>query len=286
MELLLKRPLAFFDLETTGLNISQDKIIEIAILKVLPDGSEEIYTKRLNPEIPISAESSDIHGIKDEDVKNEKTFKELSKEIAEFIGDSDLAGYNSNKFDIPLLLEEFYKAGIEFDMGERKSVDVQTIFHKMEQRTLSAAFKFYCDQELTEAHQAEADTRATMEILKAQLDRYEDLQNDVTFLEEFSRAGKNKVIDYVGRLAENEKGEICYNFGKHTGKTLREVFEKEPGYHRWMLDNDFPMITKRILKKHTDQFIAENRRAKQEATAKSAEKMNNKLDQLKNKFNQ
>ena len=286
MDFALSRPLAFFDLETTGLNVSRDKVIEIAILKINPDQSEESFVRRIKPGVPISAESTEIHGIKDEDLINEKTFKELGQEIANFIGDADLAGYNSNKFDIPMLLEEFYNAEIDFDMSNRRSVDVQTIFHKLEQRTLAAAYKFYCQKELTDAHQAEADTRATMEILRAQLDKYEELQNDIDFLQDFSRAGKNKVIDFVGRLAENGKGEVVYNFGKHSGKTLAEVFAKEPGYHRWMLDNDFPLITKKILKKHTDILVEESRKARQKSAEHEAKKMSSKLDQLKNKFNQ
>ncbi|MCG8575069.1 MAG: ribonuclease H-like domain-containing protein [Flavobacteriales bacterium] len=286
MNLNLERSIAFFDLETTGLNISRDKIVEIAILKVNADHSEEIYVKRINPGIPISEESVGIHGITDEDVKNEPSFADLADEIKTFIGDADLAGYNSNKFDIPLLLEEFYNVGIELDMTNRRSVDVQTIFHKMEQRTLAAAFQFYCQKDLTDAHSAEADTRATFEILKAQLEKYEEVKNDVDFLQEFSRNGKNKVIDFVGRLAENEKGEVIYNFGKHSGKTVKDVFRSEPGYHRWMLDNDFPLYTKNILKKITDELIAENRKYKQQKAEKEAQRMSNKLDQLKNKFNQ
>lgn len=290
MDFSLTKPLAFFDLETTGLNISKDKIIEIAILKINPDQSEERYVKRIKPVVPISEESKEIHGIQDEDLANEKEFRELGQEIADFIGDADLAGYNSNKFDVPMLLEEFYNAKIEFDMKGRRSVDVQTIFHKLEQRTLAAAYQFYCNKDLTNAHAAEADTIATMEILRAQLEKYEELENDVDFLQDFSRAGKNKVIDFVGRLAENKKGEVVYNFGKHSGKTIAEVYAKEPGYHRWMLDNDFPLVTKRILKEHTDRLLEESRQARKKSAEKSAEKeakkLTNKLDQLKNKFNQ
>lgn len=286
MNLNLKRAIAFFDLETTGLNISKDKIVEIAILKVNPDQSESTYVKRINPEIPIPTESSEIHGIYDKDVKDCPTFKEVAKEIAEFIGDADLAGYNSNKFDIPVLLEHFLSHDIDFSMEGRKFVDVQTIFHKMEQRTLVAALKFYCNEDLENAHAAEADVRATYDVLKAQLDRYQEIENDIDFLTEFTQTGKNKKIDFVGRLAQNEKGEIVYNFGKHADKTLKEVFDKEPGYHRWILDNDFPLYTKQILKKHTDHFIQENRKKRAENKEKESKKLESKLDQLKNKFNQ
>ncbi len=282
MELKLTKPIAFFDLEATGLNISKDKIVEIAILKIHPDGSEETYLKRVNPTISIPQESIDIHGITNEDVKECPTFADLANEIKVFIGEADLAGYNSNRFDIPLLLEELLNNSIELSMDNRRFVDVQTIFHKMEKRTLEAAYKFYCNKEIENAHSAAADTRATYEVLKSQLDRYPEIENDVDFLYEFTQTGKNKKIDFVGRLAMDENKNVIYNFGKHSGKTLQEVFDKEPGYHRWILDNDFPLITKNILKKHVDKFILEGRRKKE----KKGQNLTDKLDALKNKFNQ
>jgi DNA polymerase-3 subunit epsilon len=282
MNLNLKKSIAFFDLETTGLNISKDKIVEISIHKVNPDQTEETYTKRINPEMKIPEESTAIHKIANEDVKDCPSFKDLAEEIKNFIGDADLAGYNSNRFDIPFLLEQFLSNKVEFSMKERRFVDVQTIFHKMEQRTLTAAYKFYCDGNLENAHSAEADTKATYEILKAQIERYSEVENDVDFLMEFTQTGKEKKIDFVGRLAINQNNEIIYNFGKNSGKTVAEVFTKEPGYHRWILDNDFPLYTKQILKEETDKLLAEKRAKK----ADSPEKMSNKLDQLKNKFGQ
>jgi DNA polymerase-3 subunit epsilon len=284
MQLNLIKPLAFFDLETTGLNISKDKIIEIGILKVHADQREERYIKRINPGMPIPPESQAIHGISDADVKDCPTFAQLAEEIKNFIGDADLAGYNSNKFDIPFLLEEFLRLGIELEMENRKFVDVQTIFHKMEQRTLSAAYKFYCSKEIENAHSAEADIVATFEVLKAQLDKYADLKNDIAYLSEFTSTDKAKKIDFVGRLALNDKNEICYNFGKHTGKTIKEVLTTEPGYHRWILDNEFPLYTKSLVKKETDKLLAANRELKEKKKAEDTEQFTNKLDQLKNKF--
>lgn len=284
MQLNLTKPLAFFDLETTGLNISKDKIIEIGILKIHSDQTEERYIKRINPGIPIPAESQAIHGISDADVKDCPTFEKVAREIKTFIGDADLAGYNSNKFDIPFLLEEFLRLGIELEMESRKFIDVQTIFHKMEQRTLSAAYKFYCGREIENAHSAEGDIVATFEILKAQLDKYSDLKNDISFLSDFTQTDKAKKIDFVGRLALNDKNEICYNFGKHSGKTLKEVYVSEPGYHRWILDNEFPLYTKSIVKKETDKFVAASKELKEKKKSEETEKFSDKLDQLKNKF--
>lgn len=280
----LIKPLAFFDLETTGLNISKDKIIEIGILKVYPDQREERYVKRINPGMPIPAESQAIHGISDEDVKDAPTFEKVAEEIKKFIDDADLAGYNSNKFDVPFLLEEFLRLGIELEMENRKFIDVQTIFHKMEQRTLSAAYKFYCSKDIENAHSAEADIVATFEVLKAQLDKYADLKNDMAFLSEFTQTDKAKKIDFVGRLALNEGNEVCYNFGKHSGKTIKEVYAQEPGYHRWILDNEFPLYTKSIVKKETDKLVLANKEQKEKKKAEEAEKFTDKLDQLKNKF--
>lgn len=284
MQLNLTKPLAFFDLETTGLNISKDKIIEIAILKIHPDQKQEIYSRRIDPGIPISAESTAIHGITNQDLEGCPKFADVAQEIKQFIGDADLAGYNSNKFDIPFLLEEFLRLNIELPMENRKFIDVQTIFHKMEQRTLSAAYRFYCNNELTDAHSAEADIKATYEILTAQLDRYNELKNDVDFLYEFTSGDKAKKIDFVGRLALNDKNEVIYNFGKHAGKTVKEVFSLEPGYHRWIIDNEFPLYTKSILKKITDELIQKNRESKLKEKENEKEKFNDKLNQLKNKF--
>lgn len=245
MKLNLRRPIVFFDLETTGVNVSTDRIVEISIMKLHPDGKKEIKTRRINPGIPIPKECTEIHGISDKDVKDEPTFKALAKSLAQFIGNSDLAGFNSNKFDIPLLVEEFLRAGIDFDMSNRKCVDVQTIFHKMEKRTLGAAYQFYCKKELENAHSAEADTVATHEILEAQLDRYEDLENDIDFLSEFST--QKKTCDLMGRIVYNEEGIEVFNFGKHKGLPVEQILQKEPSYYSWMMDGDFPLYTKKVL---------------------------------------
>lgn len=258
MELNLRRPLAFFDLETTGVNIATDKVVEIAIVKILPDGTEEVYTKKVNPGIPIPPASSLFHGIYDEDVKDLPTFKELAQEIAEFIGDADLAGYNSNKFDVPMLMEEFLAAGVDFSLEGRAFIDVQNIFHQMEQRTLKAAYRFYCDKNLDNAHQAEADVRATYEVLKAQLDKYSGVAfedkhgavsypvvNDVEALHTFTNL--SKPVDFAGRLVYDEEGEVAINFGKHKGKKVTDVFDVEPSYYAWMQNGDFPRYTKKVL---------------------------------------
>ena len=245
MELSLTRPLCFFDLETTGINITKDRIVEISILKVNPDGSEEKKTWLVNPEMSIPEVVVAVHGITNEKVANEPTFKELAKEINSWIKDADLGGFNSNRFDIPLLAEEMLRAGVDFDMKNRQSVDVQTIFHKMEQRTLTAAFKFYCDKSLEDAHSAEADTMATYEVLKAQLDRYDDLENDTAFLADFS--SRKKIADFAGFIAYDKEGDECFSFGKHKGKKVTEILEKEPGYFGWLLSADFPLYTKKVL---------------------------------------
>ena len=245
MQLNLSKPICFFDLETTGINISKDRIVEISILKVHPNGKEETYTKRVNPEMKIPAEVTLVHGISDEDVADAPTFKDISKEVYHMVKDSDLAGFNSNRFDIPVLAEEMLRAEIDFDMKNTKSIDVQTIFHKMEQRTLSAAYKFYCDKNLDDAHSAEADTKATYEVLKSQLDRYDDLENDTSFLAEFS--SRKRFADFAGFIAYNKKDEECFAFGKHKGKLVTEVLDKEPGYFGWLLNADFPLYTKKVL---------------------------------------
>lgn len=245
MNLKLSKPLAFFDLETTGLNIASDRIVEISIVKIMPNGDKEIKTKLINPTIPIPKEVSLVHGITDEDVKDKATFKEVAHELNQFIDGCDLAGYNSNKFDIPLLAEEFLRAEIDFDVSKRNLIDVQNIFHKMERRTLSAAYKFYCGKELKDAHSAEADTTATYEILEAQIGMYDDLNGDAKFLGEFSQMTKN--VDLLGRIVYNSKGVEVFNFGKHKGKPVVEILEKEPGYYSWMMNGDFPLYTKKVL---------------------------------------
>lgn len=241
----LHKPLAFFDLETTGITVGADRIIEISILKLMPDGSKSVLTKRVNPEIPIPEGASKVHGIYDKDVANEPTFKQVAPEISAFIGNADLAGYNSNKFDIPMLVDEFLRVEITFDMKGRRMVDVQNIFHKMEQRTLAAAYKFYCQKEIENAHSAEADIIATYEVFVAQLERYPDLAKDVEGLHQFTAMTQN--VDLAGRIVYNEKKEEVFNFGKHKGRSVAEVFEKEPSYYDWMLKGDFPAETKQVL---------------------------------------
>lgn len=258
MTLKLNRPLAIFDLETTGVNVGSDRIVEISIIKMNPDGSEETFTRRVNPEIPIPAVTTAIHGISDADVAFEPTFKELAPQIIRFLQNCDLGGYNSNKFDVPLLVEEFLRAGSDFDLKNRRLVDVQNIFHKMEPRTLSAAYKFYCGKELINAHSAEADTRATLEILKAQVDRYKDVDyedrngkvsqpitGDINDLHEFSFRTNN--ADLVGHIVFNDKNQEVFNFGKHKGKPVEEVFEKEGAYYDWMMKAEFPLSTKKVI---------------------------------------
>ncbi|WNM18929.1 3'-5' exonuclease [Flavobacterium capsici] len=245
MELKLNRPICFFDLETTGIDVAKDRIVEIAIFKVFPNGNKESKTWLVNPTIPIPFQATAVHGITNEKVANEPTFKELSGQIYNMIKDSDLAGYNSDRFDIPLLAEELLRADVDFDMKNRVSVDVQTIFHKKEERTLSAALKFYCNQSLENAHSAEADTMATYEILKAQLDRYEDLENDIKSLSEFTT--RKKSVDFAGFIALNDKGQEIFTFGKHKNALVDEVLENEPGYFGWIQNADFPLYTKKVL---------------------------------------
>lgn len=246
MQLNLKNPLLFFDIESTGLNVATDRIVEICAVKVMPNGDEEVKTRRINPTIPISPEAQAIHGISNEDVKDCPTFREIAKSLAKWMEGCDFAGYNSIKFDIPMLAEEFLRAGIDFDFRKRNLVDVQNIFHKMEQRTLSAAYKFYCQKDLENAHSAEADTLATYEILKSQLDRYPDkLQNDVKMLAEFST--RSRLVDYAGRIALNDKDVPVFNFGKHKGKPVEEVFRTEPSYYSWMMNGDFTLDTKKVI---------------------------------------
>ena len=254
----LTRPIAFFDLETTGVNVASDRIVELSFLKISPDGSREIKTKRINPTIPIPKQSSEIHGIYDADVANEPTFKAIAKSLADFLKDCDLAGYNSNKFDIPVLAEEFLRAEIDFDLKGRRFVDVQNIFHQMEQRTLKAAYKFYCGKNIENAHSAQADIEATYEVFLAQLEKYEGvafedkkgnistpIKNDIKALHDFTNINKN--ADLAGRIIFNEENIEVFNFGKHTGKSVEQVLREEPSYYAWMLNGDFPLFTKKIL---------------------------------------
>ena len=245
MGLDLKRPLCFFDLETTGVNVVSDRIVEIAVLKLLPNGNKEGKTWLVNPEMHIPKGASDVHGITNEQVKDAPNFKALSKEIYDFMKDCDWAGFNSDRFDIPLIAEEFMRAEVDFDLKNHKTIDVQTIFHKMEQRTLSAALKFYCDKELVNAHSAMADTDATYEVLLAQVERYDELENDLDFLSEFST--RKRSLDVAGFIVLNKEDVACFSFGKHKGKTVDEVLEKEPGYFGWLLNADFPLYTKKVL---------------------------------------
>ncbi len=244
MQLNLKNPLVFFDLETTGINIVSDRIVEISYLKVMPNGEEISKTYRVNPEMPIPVAASSVHGITDDDVKDCPTFREVAKTLANEIEGCDLAGYNSNRFDIPLLAEEFERVGVEIDFSKRKFVDVQVIFHKMEQRTLSAAYKFYCDKDLENAHSANADTQATYEVLKAQLDRYPQLKNDVVALSELIH---NRNVDFAGRIIYNDKNEEVFNFGKYKGVRVVDVLRRDQGYYSWIMSGDFTLNTKRVM---------------------------------------
>ena len=293
MKLKLTKPLAFFDLETTGLNIATDRIVEISIVKITPNGDKEIKTKLINPTIPISAESVAIHGITEDKIKDKATFKEVANELNDFIKGCDLAGFNSNRFDVPLIAEEFLRAGIDFNVSDRKLVDVQNIFHKMEQRTLVAAYKFYCDKDLTNAHSAEADTTATYEILEAQIAKYSDLEADTDFLSEFSQMTKN--ADLLGRFVYDENNVVVFNFGKHKGKAITEVLEKEPGYYGWMMNGDFPLYTKKVMKdikakmKPTSKPLQHkpkpNKPTYKKPNKANSEPTEDRLNMLKNKFN-
>lgn len=245
MNLNLKNPIIFFDLETTGVNITHDKIVELSYIKVYPNGTEEEKTIRVNPGRHIPEEATAVHHITDEDVKDAPMFSQIAKELSKVFEGCDIAGFNSNRFDVPLLAEEFLNAGVTIDLSRRKFVDVQTIFHKMEQRTLVAAYKFYCDKDLTEAHSASADTRATYEVLKAQLDRYSELKNDIEYLSDFSSQKKN--VDLMGRIVYNEKQQEVFNFGKYKGLPVEEVLRKDIGYYAWMMQGDFAQDTKRVL---------------------------------------
>jgi DNA polymerase III subunit epsilon len=245
MDLKLHKPICFFDLETTGIQVSKDRIVEISILKVFPNGNKESKTWLVNPEINIPAETTAIHGISNEKVADEPTFKELAPIIYQMIKDSDLAGFNSDRFDIPLLAEEMLRAEIDFDMKNTVTIDVQTIFHKKEQRTLSAGYKFYCDKDLDGAHSAAVDTNATYEILLAQLERYPDLNNNVKELSEFST--RKKSVDFAGFIVFDKENNELFSFGKHKGRKVEDVLQTEPGYYNWIQNADFPLYTKKVL---------------------------------------
>ncbi|MDE6740995.1 MAG: 3'-5' exonuclease [Muribaculaceae bacterium] len=247
MQLDLIRPIIFFDLETTGTSVTSDRIVEISLIKVFPDGHTEEKTRRINPERHIPAESTAIHHITDEDVKDAPTFRQIAKSLHELFDDSDIAGFNSNKFDVPLLIEEFGRAGLSFDVSGRNFIDVQGIFHKMEQRTLVAAYRFYCGRDLTDAHSATADTRATYEVLLSQLERYPELKNDVQALAEFSSGGRN--VDLAGRMVYDDNHEPIFNFGKNKGRKVKDIVRHEPGFIQWIMQGDFPKETKDQLRR-------------------------------------
>ena len=252
MKLNLTKPIIFFDLETTGTNITRDRIVELSYIKILPDGTEEKKSRRLNPEMHIPEESTAIHHITDDDVKDCPTFRQVAKALLEIFEGCDIAGYNSNKFDVPVLMEEFARCGLNFEIKGRRFVDVQNIFHKMEQRTLVAAYRFYCGGELENAHSALADTQATYDVLLGQLQRYDNLKNDVDFLSEFSASGRN--VDLAGRIVLNDKDVPVFNFGKHKGKPVAEVLRREPSFYDWMMQGDFPKNTKDMLRQLKFQY--------------------------------
>lgn len=245
MKLKLTRPIVFFDLETTGTNVNTDRIVEISLVKLFPDGEVKSKTRRINPEMPIPAEATAVHHITDEDVAGEPTFRQVAASLAQLISGCDIAGFNSNRFDIPLLDQEFERAGIDFDFSRARFIDVQTIFHKKEPRTLVAAYKYYCGKDLTEAHSALADTTATMEVLLAQLERYDDLPTDVPALSEYATNSRN--VDLMGRLVYDDHGREVVNFGKHKGRLAEDVFKTDPGYYSWIMGGDFSNNTKKAF---------------------------------------
>lgn len=273
MNLNLEKPIVFFDLETTGVNIGTDRIVEISILKVFPNGNKESKTWLVNPEVEIPKNASDIHGITNEKVVTEPTFKELAPKVSEMIAGCDLAGFNSNRFDIPLLAEELMRAGIDFDMKDRKAIDVQVIFHKKEQRTLSAGYQFYCGKELEGAHGAEADTNATYEILLAQIDKYEDIGNSVEALSDYS--SHTKRADFAGFILFNDDEQEIFSFGKYKNRTVEEVFKENPGYNNWIQNADFPLYTKKVLREIKERMSA----------TKNTMTDEEKLQALQQKFN-
>ena len=245
MKLNLKNPIVFFDLETTGINVSSDRIVEITYLKVEPNDNKTSKTLRINPQMHIPEQASAVHGIYDQDVADCPAFRQVAASIAKDIEGCDLAGYNSINFDIPLLVEEFLRADVDIDLKRRKFVDVMVIFYKQEPRNLSAAYKFYCGKDLSNAHSSEADTMATLEILEAQLCRYGDLENTVDFLSEYSSHNKN--VDYAGRIIYDDKKREIFNFGKYKGMLVVEVFRRDPSYYQWMMNGDFPLYTKKVI---------------------------------------
>ncbi len=279
MNISLKKSLAIFDIEATGLSITNDRIVEIAIVKIAPNGSRTDFLKRINPEIPIPKEVSEIHGIYDEDIKDAPVLKDILAELEEFIEDADFAGYNSNKFDLPMLAEELLRVGSSIDLSKKLHIDVQNIFHKMEQRTLIAAYSFYCNKKLENAHTALADAEATWEVLDAQIKQYDELESSVGFLADFSRYGNVTRLDFAGRLAYNEDGVAVYNFGKQKGRTIEEVMKTEPGYHGWLLNADFPLYTKQCLKNEIQKIKAKK------SKESNPQGFDSKLNDLKNKFN-
>ena len=252
----LKRPIAFIDLETTGVSLSTDRIVEVAIIKLLPDNTRQVKRKLINPQMPIPQASSDIHGITDEMVKDAPTFKQVANEVKVFIDGCDLGGYNSNRFDIPILMEEFLRVGLEVDLSKRKMVDVQHIFYTMEPRTLSAAYKFFCNKELVDAHSAEADVSATIDVFMAQLDRYSNLGNSVESV--LSVIGEDKIVDYARRFSFDDKGVEVFNFGKHKGRAVTDVLKAEPQYYDWMMRGDFPLHTKQKLTEILNRTLLKN----------------------------
>ncbi len=254
--LQLTRPIAFIDLETTGVNLSSDRIVEIAIIKVLPDNTRQVKRKLINPEMAIPKVSSDIHGITDDMVKDAPTFKEAGNEIKQFLESCDLGGYNSNRFDIPLLMEEFLRAGMEVDLSDRKMVDVQHIFYSMEPRTLTAAYRFYCNKELENAHSAEADVSATIDVLMSQVERYQQLGNSVDTI--LSVIGEEKIVDYARRFSFDDKGEEVFNFGKYKGQSVSQVLKSQPQYYDWMMKGDFPLHTKQKLTEILNRSLLKN----------------------------
>ena len=270
MNLQLTKPICIFDLETTGINTAKDRIVEMAIIRVEPDGTEITKTWRVNPEMHIPEEASKVHGIYDEDVADAPTFKQIAQEVYELIHDADLAGFNSNRFDVPLLAEELLRAGIDFDLKTNNLIDIQNIFHKMEPRNLTAAYRFYCDGDLTNAHSAEADTKATYEIFKAQIKKYDDLPKDMETLSRFS--SYFKAADFQGRIIYNDKNEEIINFGKYKGQKVADVLQKDHGYFGWIMRADFPLYTKKVIKNVFERIKLQNEQAK--------------LEELKNKFNQ
>lgn len=245
MELKLKRPVVFLDIETTGINVASDRVVEISLLKISPDGTEQWMTSRVNPGMPIPAKATAIHGISDADVADAPAFREIAKRLASFLDGCDIAGYNSMKFDIPVIAEEFLRCDTEFNFRKRKYIDVQVIFHRKEQRTLAAAYQFYCNKELVNAHDSRVDTGATYEVLKAQLDRYSDLENDIDKLADFCDVTSN--VDFAGRIILDENGVEIFNFGKHKGKSVETILKEEPSYYSWMMNGDFPLYTKKVL---------------------------------------